>query len=61
MKELLRPDEVANLLKVSKKKVYELINNIENPMPSKKIGGQLRVPQEGLEKYLKKCDNNVFA
>jgi excisionase family DNA binding protein len=60
MKELLRPDEVARLLKISKKKVYELINDIERPLPSKKIGGQLRVPQEGLKKYLRACENKVY-
>jgi len=60
MKELLRPDEVAKLLHISKKKVYELINDIENPLPSKKIGGQLRIPQEGLARYLKKCENRVY-
>ena len=61
MKQLLRPDEVALLLNISKKKVYELINDIENPLPSKKIGGQLRIPQEGLKKYLKTCENKVYA
>ena len=60
MKELMRPDEVAKLLKISKKTVYELINNIENPLPSTKIGGQLRIPHEGLVRYLKKCENKVY-
>jgi excisionase family DNA binding protein len=60
MKELLRPDEVAKLLKISKKQVYKLINNIDNPLPSKKIGGLLRVPQGELNKYLKKCENKVY-
>ena len=61
MKELLRPDEVALLLKISKKKVYKLINNLENPLPSKKIGNQIRIPQEALKRYLKACENRVYA
>jgi len=56
MKEFLRPDEVAKMLKICKKKVYLLINDIENPLPSKKIGGIIRIPVDALEKYLKKCD-----
>ena len=60
MKQLLRPDEVAKLLNISKKKVYDLVNDIENPLPSKKIGGQIRVPQEALKKYLKLCEKRVY-
>jgi excisionase family DNA binding protein len=57
---MLRPDEVAKLLKISLKSVYKLINNIENPLPSKKIGGTIRIPQKALEKYLKRCENKVY-
>ena len=60
MKQLLRPDEIAKLLNISKKKVYELINDIENPLPSKKIGSQLRVPQDAFNKWLKRCENKVY-
>jgi len=60
MKKMLRPDEVAHLLNVSKKKVYDLVNDIENPLPSTKIGGQIRIPQEGLSKYLKLCKKKNY-
>ena len=60
MKEFLRPDEVAKMLKISKRKVYELINCIENPLPSTKIGGQLRIPNDELMRYIKKCNNKVY-
>ena len=60
MKEMLRPDEVAKLLKVSKKKVYELCNDVLNPLPSKMIGGQIRIPQDTLLKYLKKCEKKTY-
>jgi len=59
MKELLRPDEVAKILRISRKKVYELINDNENPMPCKKIGGQFRIRQKDLDRYLKICVNKV--
>jgi len=61
MKVFLRPDEVAEMLRISKRKVYELINNIDNPLPSKMIGGRIRIPYAEFMKYLKKCDKKVFA
>lgn len=60
MKEYLRPDEVAEKLKISKKTVYKLINEIENPMPSVRIGGQLRIKTVDLEKYVDECENKVW-
>jgi len=60
MKEFYRPDEIAQILKISKAKVYELINDINNPLPSKLIGGQLRIPENEFKKYLKKCDNKTY-
>ena len=60
MKQMLRPDEVATLLKISKKKVYELCNDVFNPLPSKMVGGQIRIPQDALKKYLKKCEEKTY-
>jgi excisionase family DNA binding protein len=52
-KEFLRPDEVAIMLDICKKTVYSLINNMDNPLPSIKIGGVKRIKRSELEKWLK--------
>jgi len=54
MKELLRLDEVAKILKISKKTAHRLINDIENPLPSVKVLGSFRVKASDLEHYIKK-------
>ena len=53
-KEYLRPDEVAEKLNVSKRTVQRLINDVENPLPSVKVMGSVRVKATELELYIKK-------
>jgi len=60
MKEYLRPDEVAQLLNISKRKVYRLANSVENPLPSRMIGGELRISQKDLDRYIKKCRKKTY-
>lgn len=50
METVYTPQEVADLLKIKKNTVYELIKRGE--LPSSKVGKQLRVPKEGLESYI---------
>ena len=47
---LLRPDEVAHLLKIGRSKTYAMINSHE--IPSIRMGGSLRVPLEDLKAYI---------
>ena len=51
---ILTVNEVAELLKLSKCKVYALAKN--NEIPTIKIGGSIRVILEELENYLKGGD-----
>jgi len=54
-KAFLLPYEVAELLRLPKKRVYDLINDIDNPLPSVKIGYNLRVPVADLAVWLDGC------
>ena len=47
---LLRIDEVAQLLQISRSRAYGLASSGEFPVV--KIGRQLRVPKEGFEKWV---------
>lgn len=51
IKRLLRPDEVATLLSVSKRSVYRLI--ADGHMPALKVGSTLRIALEDLDKYIR--------
>lgn len=48
---ILTVSEVAELLKLSKCKVYALAKS--GQIPTKKVGGSIRVVQEELENFLK--------
>ncbi len=54
MKEYLRPDEVAKKLQISKRTVYTLMDNPEDPLPSFKIGNSLRIKTDDLERWLER-------
>lgn len=47
---LLRPDEVARALSVSRSGVYRLIG--EGQLPSVRVGKSLRVPRVALERWI---------
>lgn len=53
-KEYLRPDEIAQILSISKRKVYLLINDVENPLPASKIDGQYRVKTSDFHEFMEK-------
>jgi excisionase family DNA binding protein len=44
--------EVASAFRVSNNTVYRLIERHE--LPSFKVGGQIRIPREGVEDYVRK-------
>lgn len=48
---LLKPDEAARLLGVSRTKVYTLIGRRD--IPSIRMGGSIRVPREALEAWVR--------
>jgi excisionase family DNA binding protein len=52
-KEYLRPDEVAEILSISRRKVYDIIDDPTNPLPASKIDGQYRIKIEDLKAYMK--------
>ncbi len=55
--ELYTPQEVADLLKIKKNTVYELIKR--GDLKCRKIGKQFRIRKDELEKYLSSTDNNM--
>jgi len=50
MEELLKPDDVAKILQISKAKAYTLLK--EGGIPTIRIGGLVRVRREDLEQYI---------
>jgi len=59
-KEYYRPDEVAEMLKISIRTIYSLINDINDPLPTTRIRRQLRVPRREFEEWLKRRDNKPW-
>ncbi|WP_321417321.1 helix-turn-helix domain-containing protein [uncultured Desulfobacter sp.] len=57
-KRLLRPDEVATQLSVSKRSVYRLI--ADGYLPALKVGSTLRVTQADVDKYIQR-QLDIFA
>ncbi|MGB8451883.1 MAG: helix-turn-helix transcriptional regulator [Anaerocolumna sp.] len=55
--ELYTPQEVADLLKIKKNTVYELIKR--GDLKCRKIGKQFRIRKDELEEYLNLADNNI--
>lgn len=54
-KKLFRPDEVAQILNVNKRKVYRLVD--ENHLIAIRFGGPgsaLRIPQKSLQSYIER-------
>ena len=49
----LTPLEVAELLKITKNTVYELIKRGE--LPAYKVGRKLRIDKEDIDNYIKTC------
>lgn len=47
---LLRPAEAAELLSISRSKIYELVNAGE--IPSIRLGGAIRIPRRSLEEFI---------
>ena len=50
--EILTAKEVAALLKISKRQVYELAKQDENPIPSVRIRTSVRFPKAEVERWL---------
>lgn len=50
--EILTAKEVAALLKISKRQVYELAKQEENPIPSVRIPTSVRFPKAEVERWL---------
>ncbi len=57
--ELFTPQEVADLLKIKKNTVYELIKRGE--LKCRKIGKQFRIRKDELEEYLNTANNSMAA
>ena len=52
MKRILRPDEVASFLRVSRRSVYRLIYSGE--LPAFKVGVALRILQSEVNRFIEK-------
>lgn len=52
---LLTVKEIAELLRISERKVYELVSN--NEIPHVKVGGSIRFNSEVINKWLSGGDN----
>ncbi len=50
--EILTANEVASLLKISKRQVYELAKQADNPIPSVRIRTSVRFPKPEVERWL---------
>lgn len=59
-KEYLRPDEIASILDVSVRSVYNLINNVEDPLPSIKFGGTIRVSKDKFNTWVDSHENRIW-
>lgn len=57
--ELYTPQEVADLLKIKKNTVYEMIKR--GDLKCRKIGKQFRIRKDELEEYLNLANNNIMA
>ena len=53
------PLQVAGLLRMSRSHVYNLLKS--RRLPGRKIGGQWRIPVEGLRRYLTGDDTAVVS
>lgn len=53
---LLRPGQAADVLSISRTKVYELLKSGE--LPSVTIGGSIRVPMAGLRRWVAERSQN---
>ena len=53
------PLQVADLLRMSRSHVYNLLKS--RRLPGRKIGGQWRIPVEGLRRYLTGDDTAVVS
>lgn len=51
-KKILRPDEAANFLRISRRSVYRLISSGE--LSAFKIGGSLRITSQALNNFIEK-------
>ena len=49
-KVVLRPDEVAQILRISKTNVYKLVR--QKKIVGKKIGGSIRIATMSIKKYI---------
>ena len=55
-KKLLSPLEVAEILSISKKTVYEIIKR--NELKAFKVGNKFRIDQDEVERYIGKKDDS---
>lgn len=46
----LKPEQAAQLLQISRSRIYELIR--ENKVPHVRVGGSIRIPRRALEAWL---------
>ncbi len=53
------PLQVADLLRMSRSHVYNLLKS--RRLPGRKIGGQWRIPVEGLRRYLTGDDTTIVS
>lgn len=49
-----RADEIARMLSVSKRTVYRMMNDIDNPLPASRVRGCLRVKGTAINEYLER-------
>ena len=59
--EILTASEVAAILKISKRQVYELAKETENPMPSIRIRTSVRFRKSDVESWLAGLVQNRVA
>jgi excisionase family DNA binding protein len=56
---MLNPDQVAEMLNISKTTLYRLAG--KRQIPFHKIGGVLRFSEKDVSEYLEKCRTEVMA
>lgn len=59
--EILTAQEVAALLKISKRQVYELAKQDDNPIPNIRIRTSVRFPKTEVERWLMGLVQNKAA
>ena len=58
-KEMLRPRDVAPLLGISQRRVYQLIR--QGGLPALRRGRSIQIPRAAFERWLAKCSERALA